>query len=118
MLVLEPKLGGRLFEQYEGPAGPEVHEAGRITTWQPPSHLAFEWRGANFAPGEVTFVDVRFTATESGGTRVALEHRGFAALRADHPVRHGQPIPEFIRQVGMWWGALLTSLRVRILDRQ
>jgi len=118
MLVLEPGLGGRLFEQYEGPAGPAVHEAGRITTWQPPSHLAFEWRATNFAPGEVTFVDVRFTATESGGTQVALEHRGFAALRPDHPLRHGEPVPEFIRQVGQWWAGLLTSLRLRILDRQ
>src|SRR5689334_23069384 len=52
MLVLEGKVGGRLFEQYEGPAGPAVHESGRITAWEPPpagaadarGRLGFDWR--------------------------------------------------------------------------
>ena len=109
-LAFEPKLGGRLFEQYEGPAGTRVHEAGTIVVWEPGARLAFDWRGSNFAPGEVTRVDITFTATDSG-TRVVLEHSGFAALRPDHPVRHGQPVPEFIRTIGMWWGQLLSSLR-------
>jgi uncharacterized protein YndB with AHSA1/START domain len=109
-LAFEPRLGGRLFEQYDGPAGPRVHEAGTIVAWEPPSHLAFEWRGSNFAPGEVTLVDIRFIATDSG-TRVELAHSGFAALRPDHPVRHGADVPAFIRQIGMWWGELLLSLR-------
>jgi uncharacterized protein YndB with AHSA1/START domain len=117
MLALECKLGGRVFEQYEGAQGPAVHEIGRITTWEPPRRLAFEWRGANFAAGEVTFVEVRFTPTPSGGTEVALEHRGFAALRPDHPVRHGDDIPAFIRMRGLWWGDLLTSLRLRTAER-
>ncbi len=47
----------------------------------------------------------------SDGTRVTLEHRGFAALRDDHPVRHGKPAVEFIRDMGLWWGSLMTSLR-------
>jgi uncharacterized protein YndB with AHSA1/START domain len=111
MLVLEPKLGGRLFEQYEGPAGPAVHETGRITAWEPPSRLSFEWRGANFAPGEVTYVDITFTRTESGRTQLVLVHRGFAALRPDHPVRHGEPPAAFVGRLGQWWGKLLTSLR-------
>lgn len=111
-LVFEPKLGGRLFEQYEAGDGPRTHVAGTITTWDPPAHLGFEWRGSNFAPGEVTFVDVRFTATESG-TQVVLEHRGFAALRHDHPVRHGKDVPAFIRDLGMWWGELLMLWRER-----
>jgi len=109
-LVFEPKLGGRLFEQYEASDGPRTHVAGAITTWDPPSHLAFEWRGSNFAPGEVTYVNVRFTPTESG-TQVVLEHSGFAALRGDHPVRHGLAVSAFIRHLGMWWGELLLFLR-------
>ena len=113
-LAFEPKLGGRLFEQYEGPTGTCVHEIGTITTWDPPTCLEFEWRGGNFGPGEVTYVAVTFVATESGGTRVTVEHRGFAALRPDHPVRHGQPIPAFIRTIGLWWGELLSSLRERV----
>lgn len=110
-LVLECKLGGRLFEQYETKNGPRLFESGRITAWEPPAHLAFEWRGANFKEGEVTFVDVRFTPTESGKTQVALVHRGFAALRPDHPVRHGEPPDVFVANFGRWWGGLLTSLR-------
>lgn len=113
-LVMEGKVGGRLFEQYEGPAGPAVHEAGRITAWQPPHHLAFEWRGANFGPGEVTYVDVTFTPSESGGTELVLVHRGFAALRPDHPVRHRQPDDRFIAALGLWWGHLLSSLREHV----
>lgn len=116
-LVMEGKLGGRLFEQYEGPAGPAVHETGRITEWEPPHRLAFEWRGANFAPGEVTHVEVAFTRTPSGRTQLVLVHRGFAALRPDHPVRHGEPVDKFIAAIGLWWGQLLTSLREHARDR-
>jgi len=114
-LAFEPRLGGRLFEQYEGADGPRLHVTGAITAWDPPAHLAFEWRGSNFAAGEVTHVDVRFTATASG-TQVVLEHRGFAALRPDHPVRHGQDAPAFIRQLGLWWGELLRGLREHVLE--
>lgn len=113
-LEFEPKLGGRLFEQYEGPAGTRIHETGTITTWDPPARLEFEWRGGNFGPDDVTCVVVTFVATQSGGTRVTVEHRGFAALRPDHPVRHGEPIPAFIRRTGLWWGELLSALRERL----
>lgn len=116
-LVLEGKVGGRLFEQYEGPDGPRTHQAGTVTVWQPPSRLAFEWRAVNFAPGEVTFVDVTFTRTDSGATEVVLRHRGFAALRPDHPVRHAEPADIFLGRLGRWWGSLLSSLRERAAAR-
>jgi hypothetical protein len=115
-LHLEPRLGGRLFQQY-GKDGTALHEMGAITIWERPSHFAFTWRGINFRPGESTIVEVWFEA-RNNGTRVTLEHRGFAALPADHPVRHGKPVPEFIRDIGMWWGGLLTSLRERAEDRR
>ena len=111
-LVLEPRAGGRLFEQYEGARpgeGPRTHEVGRITIWEPPRRLAFEWRGANFQVGEVTLVAIAFTPTESG-TRLDLVHSGFAALRPEHPVRHGEAVPAFVRRLGMWWGDLLAGL--------
>lgn len=111
VMHLEPKLGGRLFEQY-GKDGSAVHEIGTITAWEPPAHFAFTWRGINFQAGEATEVDVWFEA-RNDGTRVTLEHRGFAALPADHPVRHGKPVVEFIGELGMWWAGLLTSLRER-----
>lgn len=113
-IAFEPKLGGRLFETYQSKQGERVHETGRITTWDPPHRLAFEWRGANFAPGEVTHVDVAFTPTERG-TRLELVHSGFAALRPGHPVTHGDPPDVFMARIGRWWGDLLTSLRVHVL---
>lgn len=111
VLVLEPRVGGRLFEHYDGGDGPRAHEAGTVVTWDPPTHLAFEWRASNFAAGETTLVDVRFVATAAGHTEVRLVHSGFAALRPDHPVRHGAPVAAFIRDLGLWWGELLTALR-------
>ncbi len=113
-LVLEPRAGGRLFEQYEGREGPRTHEAGKVTVWEPPSRLAFEWRGSNFEPGEVTLVEIAFEPTESG-TRLDLVHSGFAALRPDHPVRHGDPVAAFIRRLGLWWGDLLSGLREHVI---
>lgn len=111
---LEPRLGGRVFEA--GVDGAPLHVMGRITIWEPPAHLAFEWRGVNFAPGELTTVELWFEA-RGAGTRVVLEHRGFAALPDDHPVRHGQPVVEFIGGLGRWWGGQLTRLRELAEDR-
>ncbi len=116
-LAMEGKVGGRLFEQYEGADGTRTHQTGTVTAWDPPGHLAFEWRSANFQPGEVTYVDVTFTRTESGATELVLVHRGFAALRPDHPVRHGEPPAVFIGRLGRWWGSLLSSLRERVTAR-
>jgi uncharacterized protein YndB with AHSA1/START domain len=108
-LHLETRLGGRIWEEYG--AG-KLHEIGTITTWDPPSRLVFEWRGINFAPDESTTVDITFEPSGEG-TRVTLEHRGFAALRADHPVRHGKDVPTFIGDLGMWWAGLMTAFRER-----
>lgn len=110
VLHLEPRLGGRIFEEYQG--GTAVHEVGTITAWEPPSRVAFEWRSITFVPGETTHVDVRFVASGTG-TRVTLEHRGWTAIRDDHPVRHGKPSHAFIADLGMWWAGLLRSLGER-----
>ena len=104
---LEPALGGRVVERY----GSKEHVIGSITAWDPPNHFAFTWRGINFGDADPsTTVEVWFEGTDEG-TRVTLEHRGFGALRDDHPVRHGKPVDVFIRDLGMWWGSLVTSLR-------
>jgi hypothetical protein len=114
VLHLEPRLGGRLFEEYR--EGAAVHEVGTITAWDPPGHLAFEWRSITFVSGETTSVDVRFVAS-GGGTRVTLEHRGWSTIRADHPVRHGKATTVFLGELGRWWGALLSSLREHAAER-
>jgi uncharacterized protein YndB with AHSA1/START domain len=112
VLAFEPGPGGRLFESFETVSGTQMFEVGRITAWEPPHRLSFEWRNANFAGDERTEVDVRFEEVE-GGTRVTLCHRGWASLRPDHPARHGLDPAGVSRMIGLWWGDLLTSLRER-----
>ena len=114
LLEFEPRVGGRLLETFETESGRRVVVSGRIAAWEPPAFFAFEWRGVNFAPDDPsTTVEVRFDELGPCRTRVALVHRGWPALRADHPVRHGQGGQEFIHMPGMWWGSLLTSFRER-----
>ena len=55
-------------------------------------------------------VEVVF-ATAGDGTLVTVRHRGFAALRKDHPTRHGLDDVAFARSLGLWWGDQLGSLR-------
>lgn len=103
-------MGGRLFETYDSPAGPRVAETGRVTLWEPPTRLVFEWQGVNFAPDERTEVEVAFEPSASG-TLVTVTHRGWSRIRPDHPARHGPETAAIVRMLGLWWGELLTSLR-------
>jgi uncharacterized protein YndB with AHSA1/START domain len=117
VLHLEPHVGGRLFESFEVHGTTKVLETGRITTWEPPGRLAFDWRSVTFAPADQsTQVEVVFEPRPSG-TFVTLTHSGWAAIRPDHPVRHGEDTEAFVRTLGLWWGALLTSLRQRASTR-
>lgn len=107
---IEPGVGGRLFESFEGASGPRILETGRVTVWEPPSRLVLEWRAANFAPSEKTEVEVLFAESPSG-TLVTVAHRGWSGIRPDHPARHGLDVGPFLRTMGMWWGDLMTSMR-------
>ena len=98
--------GRRLVERTDS----EVFEIGRVLVWEPGQRLVFEWRASNFAPDEVTEVEVRFDASDKG-TRVTLEHRGWDALRGDHPVRHGQHGRELSARIGADWGQLMGAYR-------
>lgn len=109
-LVFEPGVGGRLFETFDLPRGPETFVVGRVTAWEPPHRLELEWRGVNYAPAEKTLVSVAFAPSPSG-TLVTVRHSGFAALPEGHPVRHGLAAAPFARMIGLWWGELLTALR-------
>lgn len=116
LIRIEPGVGGRLFEAYDIDGQQRVFESGRVLVWQPPSRLALEWWTSNFAPDETTRVEVDFVA-EDEGTRVTVVHRGWSALRGDHPVRHGQAVGAFIAQRGRWWGDLLMSFRLQARRR-
>jgi uncharacterized protein YndB with AHSA1/START domain len=110
IIHFEPRVGGRLFESFESASGTRVLDAGRVTVWEPPARLVFEWRAVNFAPEEKTEVEVTFEARPNG-TLVTVKHRGWSAIRPDHPVRHGLNVRQFARMMGLWWGELMTSLR-------
>ncbi len=109
MIKLEARKDGRLFESIDSDTGELVIEAGRVLTWDPPNRLVLQWRASNFAEHEKTEIEVVFTA-RGGKTLVSLAHRGFGALRADHPVRHGQDGRGTIRSFGLWWRDQFASL--------
>lgn len=110
VIHLEPQLGGRLFEAFgEGPKA-RILETGKITAWEPPSRFVLDWRAVNFKPSEKTEVEVLFAPSPSG-TLVTVKHRGWSQIRPDHPARHEQDVPSFLRTLGMWWGAQMSSLR-------
>jgi len=110
VLLFEGGVGGRLFESYgEGPTA-QVVEMGRITAWEPPWRLAFDWRNRTFTTEECTFVEVLFKDLR-GKTEVTVEHRGWSALRDDHPARHGLVGQAFSRSLGMFWGDLMSAMR-------
>ncbi len=109
---IEPGVGGRLFESIETDDGERVIEIGRTLVWDPPHRLVLEWRNVTFAPHEHTEVEVEFRPSRSG-TTVVLVHRGWGAIRRDHPVRHGLDDAGFLRMIGLWWGDQLTSWRLR-----
>jgi uncharacterized protein YndB with AHSA1/START domain len=111
VLHLEPFVGGRVFEALSDNPQGALFQMGTILCWEPPRRLAFEWRGANFAPGERTEVEVLFEEAENG-TRLNLTHRGWSTLRDDHPARHELDTIAFVRSIGLWWGELLTSFRL------
>jgi uncharacterized protein YndB with AHSA1/START domain len=111
LIAIEGRLGGRVFES-QGDGSP-AREIGRVLAWEPPARLLFEWRASNFAPAERTEVEVQFEAAAGGrSTRVTVTHRGWAAIRPDHPVRHGQDTAAFLRLMGLWWGDQLAALRL------
>jgi uncharacterized protein YndB with AHSA1/START domain len=108
VLRFEGRAGGRLVETFED--GAEL-VSGKVLVWEPGRRLVFEWRARDFGPSDRTEVEVLFEAINDG-TQVTLEHRGWAALPDDHPVRHGLGSGEaFITMIGLWWGDLATSYR-------
>jgi len=111
LLRIEPNVGGRLFESFEAEGTPHIVEVGRVRVWDPPRRLTFTWRNANFAPHEQTEVEVQFEPT-AAGTLVTVTHSGLAALRVDHPARHGLQGADFCRMIGLWWGEQMSSLRL------
>ncbi len=115
-LRFEPGVGGRFLETYADAPG-DGFEVGRIRVWDPPRRLVFGFRARNFLPDQSTEVEVRFEA-DGPATRVTVEHRGWAALGAEHPARHGMDAPAFRAMMGGWWADLLTAARRHAAGRR
>jgi uncharacterized protein YndB with AHSA1/START domain len=110
VIRLEPGVGGRLLQVHdEDPA--RTFAFGEVRVWRPAERLVFTWRVANFAPTESTEVEVIFQPTTGGGTQVQVIHRGWAAIRSDHPARHGHQGHAFVMHLGGWWRDQLGMLR-------
>jgi hypothetical protein len=81
-VVLEPYLGGRIFERTQ--TG-EEHPWGQVTVWEPPRRLGYRWHiGRESA--QATDVEITFVAVHERATRVEIVHRGWERLGAEAPV--------------------------------
>lgn len=72
---LDPRPGGRVTDREA--------DVGRVVAWDAGVRALFEWRPADWAPDEVTEIELRFEAI-AGGTCVTVEHRGWGGLPGDH----------------------------------
>jgi Activator of Hsp90 ATPase homolog 1-like protein len=77
-IVLEPGLGGRIFERT--PSGDEF-DWGEVTTWEPPRRLGYLWH-LRRDRADATDVEIRFVH-QGAGTVVEIEHSGWERLGAD-----------------------------------
>ena len=110
VMTFEPGPDGRLVERS---ASGDEYEVGRITRWDPPTELAFQWRPASFTPEQTTEVHVRFEPVGEE-TRVVVEHTGWDAIAPKQAARHGFPLAAFLQREAEWWQVLLRSLQSRI----
>ena len=79
-VVLEPVVGGRIFERTQ--SGVE-HDWGEVTVWEPPRRLGYLWH-LRRDRADATQVEITFTERD-GATVVAIEHRGWDRLGALGP---------------------------------
>lgn len=80
-VVLEPRLGGRIYERTHD--GQEV-EWGEITLWDAPRRLAYLWH-IRRDRADATDVEVAFLPDGTSGdrTRVEITHTGWERLGAE-----------------------------------
>jgi hypothetical protein len=79
-IVVEPKVGGRIFERT---AAGVVHEWGQVTVWEPPRRFGYRWH-LRQDRADATQVDIVFH-DQGATTRVEIEHGGWDRLGAKGP---------------------------------
>ena len=77
-IVLEPGVGGRVFERTL--AGEEI-PWGEVTLWEPPHRLGYLWH-LRADRADATDVEIAFVPGADGTTHVEIEHRGWERLGA------------------------------------
>jgi hypothetical protein len=77
-VVLEPMLGGRLYERT--PSG-EEHDWGEITVWDPTTRFGYLWH-LRRDRADATDVVISFAELDEHRTRVDIEHTGWERLGA------------------------------------
>jgi uncharacterized protein YndB with AHSA1/START domain len=113
-MFLEARVGGRFMEQY---ADGTAFVIGRVNECVPPRLLRFDWRLPSFSQSEKTEVLIRFEPTVDG-TRIAVEHRGWHALREDHPARHRLTGTDLEYAKARLWGENLGALRRHVVTME
>ena len=78
-VVLEPRVGGRIYERT---VTGDVIDWGEITTWTPPHTIGYLWH-LRRDRSDATDVEIRFLDGGPGTTRVEIEHSGWERLGAD-----------------------------------
>jgi SAM-dependent methyltransferase len=75
--------GGMAFETgTNGRISEGEFEVGRVISWIPGELIQLQWHQADWEPGEMTNVEMRFEPM-SGGTRLTLKHSGWGRLIGD-----------------------------------
>ena len=78
-IVLEPHVGGRIFERT---ADGLEHDWGEVTIWEPPTRFGYLWH-LRRDRADATDVEIRFVPVATGRTRVHIEHTGWERLGAE-----------------------------------
>jgi len=95
-VVLEPRVGGRIYEEHKDG---RRFQWGCIVAWEPPNGLAFTFHPAR-APETAQHVEVRFAPNVSG-TRVELIATGWENWRPQRQAKLAR------RGYRMGWGYIL-----------
>jgi hypothetical protein len=75
-VILEPSLGGRLYERtLEG----AEHEWGEVTVWEPPRRFGYLWH-LRSTREDATDVEISFTPLGDEATRIDILHTGWERL--------------------------------------
>jgi hypothetical protein len=80
-VVIEPRVGGRIFERTA--SGDEV-DWGEVLVWEPPRRLAYLWH-LRTDRADATEVEIAFVPTGARSTRVEIDHRGWERLGGRGP---------------------------------